>query len=293
MPRHRTAPLFVALLMLLGFWAEPCLAAIKPVVYFGINLRYSPRTMYLRYQPLLDYLTENTPYRFELLISRDYRQALNDLKQGRAMISSLGDGAFVEAILLYGAVPIVKPLNSEGKPLYRAAIVVPRDSSILRIEELNKKRFAFGSYHSVSGNLVPRFMLQQGGVSIAGLDYQVSLKNHDAVTKAILKGQYDAGAVKDLFAAKYEQYGLRVLAYSPPLTSVPLVMRPDAPAALRKSVTAALLRLDPRNPAHREIMSQWDEEYRYGFAPASVQDYRDQIRMFLSVPLGCGARCHR
>jgi len=291
--RHRTVSLFVALLMLVSFWAEPCLAGIKPVVFFGINLRYSPRTMYLRYQPLMDYLTENTPYRFELIISRDYPQALNDLKEGRAMISSLGDGAFVEAILLYGAVPIVKPLNREGKPLYRAAIVVPRDSSILRIQELNKKRFAFGSSHSLTGNLVPRFMLEQGGVSISGLEHQVSLKNHDAVTKAILKGQYDAGAVKDLFAVKYEQYGLRVLAYSSPLTSVPLVVRPDAPPDLKRSVTAALLKLDPRNPAHRRIMSQWDEEYRHGFAPASAHDYREQIWMFQHIPLGCGARCHR
>ena len=293
MPRHRTVSLFVALLMLLSFSAAPCLAEIKPVVFFGINLRYSPRTMYLRYQPLMDYLTENTPYRFELIISRDYRQALNDLKEGRAMISSLGDGAFVDAILMYGAVPIVKPLNMEGKPLYRAAIVVPRDSSILRIQELKRKRFAFGSSHSLTGNLVPRFMLEQGGVGISQLEYQTSLKNHDAVTKAILKGQYDAGAVKDLFAAKYRQYGLRVLAYSPPMPSVPLVIRPDAPTELRKSVTAALLRLDPRNPAHRKIMSQWDEEFRHGFAPASVHDYREQIRMFQYIPLGCGARCHR
>uniref|UniRef100_C6DYX4 Phosphonate ABC transporter, periplasmic phosphonate-binding protein n=1 Tax=Geobacter sp. (strain M21) TaxID=443144 RepID=C6DYX4_GEOSM len=285
--------LILVVLLLITVLAHPCLAGSKPVVFFGTNLRYSPRTMYARYQPLMDYLTENTPYRFELLISRDYRQAVNDLKEGRVLISSLGDGAFVDAMLLYGAVPIVKPLNQEGKPFYRAAIVVPRNSPALRIKDLKNKRFAFGSHHSITGNLLPRYMLERGGVSVSGLEYQVSLKNHDAVTKAILKGQYDAGSVKEVFAGRYWQYGLRVLAFSDPIPSVPLVVHPDIPPPIRRAVTAALLKLDRRNPAHREIMSRWDDEFRYGFAPASPADYREQIWMFQSIPFGCGARCHQ
>ncbi|BCG45641.1 ABC transporter, substrate-binding protein [Citrifermentans bremense] len=290
MPRFTR--LILGVLLLIAS-AQPCLAGSKPVVFFGINLRYSPRTMYARYQPLMDYLTENTPYRFELLISRDYRQALNDLKDGRVLISSLGDGAFVEAMLLYGAVPIVKPLNHDGKPFYRAAIVVPRDSHAQRITDLKNKRFAFGSHHSITGNLLPRYMLERGGVSVSGLEYRASLKNHDAVTKAILKGQYDAGSVKEVFAGRYWQYGLRVLAFSDPIPSVPLVVRPDIPPPVRDAVVAALLKLDRRNPAHREIMSRWDDEFQHGFAPASATDYREQIWMFQSIPFGCGSGCHR
>ena len=248
--------------------------------------------MYLRYQPLMDYLTRNTPYRFELRISRGYREALNDLVQGRTLIASLGDGAVVEAILLHGAVPLVQPLNPDGKPFYRAAIVVPRGSAIRDIRDLKGKRFAFGSYHSVTGNLLPRFMLEQGGVHIYQLGYLVSMKNHDAVAKAILKGQFDAGAVKDLFATKYEQYGLRVLAYSPPIASVPLVARGNAPRAVKEAVASALLKLDPGNPQHRSIMAQWDDEFRHGFATASIDEYREQIRMFQSIPFGCGVGCH-
>jgi len=292
MPRFKIAHVFTTLLLLLHFSAAPALAAVKPVVFFGINLRYSPRTMYARYQPLMDYLTQNTPYRFELRISRDYGEALDDLKEGRTLISSLGDGAFVEAILLQGAVPIVKPLNREGMPYYRAAIVVPPGKAIHNLRDLKGKRFAFGSHHSTTGNLLPRYMLAQGGVSFSDLEYLVTLKNHDAVTKSILKGQFDAGAVKDMFAEKYQQYGLRVLAYSPPIASVPLVVRWDASGHLRNAVTSALLKLDYRNPVHRKIMSEWDAEFRYGFAKASVKDYQRMMEMFQSIPFGCGMRCH-
>jgi len=279
-------------LALLLCWRESGVCAEKPLVLFGINLRYSPRNMYNRYQPLMDYLTENTPYRFELKISRDYGGALQDLRDGVTQISYLGDGAYVDAILLDGAVPLVKPLNEYGQPFYRAAIVAPRNSRIGSLRELRGKRFAFGSHHSVTGNLVPRFLLQREGVERRELGSAVGLRNHDAVTRAIIKGQYDAGAIKDIFATKFQRHGLRVLAYSAPLPTVPLLVRRDAPLALRSSVARALLRLEPRNPAHRRIMSQWDEEFMYGFAPAAVEDYRAVIGMFRAIPFGCGARCH-
>lgn len=281
------------LLCSLQFSAKNSLSAEKPVVRFGINLRYNPMALYKRYQPLMEYLTQNTPYRFELKPSRDYREAVKDLVEGRAQISSLGDGAFVEAILFYGAVPLVKPLNKEGKPFYRCAIIVPRNSSLNSVRNLRGKSFAFGSHHSTTGNLVPRYMLAAGGVGLRDLSLFVTLRNHNAVTKAILKGQYDAGAVKDVFAEKYQDYGLRVLAYSPPIPSVPLVVRRDAPKAFTKAVSDALLKLDPRNPAHRRIMEEWDEEYRYGFAPASISEYAEIFRMFRSVPHGCATGCHR
>ena len=279
-------------LALLLCWGEPALCEEKPLVLFGINLRYSPRNMYSRYQPLMDYLTANTPYRFELKVSRDYSEALQDLRDGNTLIASLGDGAFVDAILFHGAVPVVKPLNEYGQPFYRAAIVVPRNSTIRSLRELRGGRFALGSHHSITGNLIPRFLLQREGVAARDLGSVTGLRNHDAVTRAIVKGQYDAGAIKDLFATKFQHHGLRVLAYSAPLPSVPLVVRRNAPQALKASVSRALLQLDPRNPAHSRIMSEWDEEFRYGFAPAAVGDYRAVIGMFRAIPFGCGARCH-
>ena len=38
----------------------------KPVVYFGVISRYNTRIMFEDYQPSMDYLTAETPHRFEL-----------------------------------------------------------------------------------------------------------------------------------------------------------------------------------------------------------------------------------
>ena len=273
----------------------PCsgFAADKPVVRFGVIPRYNPLVMYKRYQPIMDYLSAETPYRFELKISRDYPEAVRFLQQGVTQVSSLGDVTFAEASVQYQAIPILKPLNKDGTPFYRSAIIVRADSKLKSLRELRGKTMAFGSTHSTSGNLIPRYLLWDNGVGLRDLRSFANLQHHDAVAKAILKGQYDAGAVKDVVAEKYKSHGLRILAWSAPIPSVPIVVRKDTPPAVVKAMTTALLKLDRNNPKHQAIMKSWDDEFCYGFAPAAIEDYRGIFRMIREIPQGCGVGCHQ
>lgn len=276
-----------------AFTPSNVLAVEKPVVRFGVIPRYNPLVMYKRYQPIMDYLSAATPYRFELKISKDYPEAVRFLRQGVTQVSSLGDVTFAEANVQYRAIPILKPLNKDGTPFYRSAIIVRSDSKIKDLKDLRGKTVAFGSPHSTSSNLIPRYLLWDHGVGLRDLKSYVNLQHHDAVAKAILKGQYDAGAVKDVVAEKYKSHGLRILAWSGPIPSVPLVVRKDAPPAVVKSLTNALLKLDRNNPQHKAIMKNWDDEFCYGFAPAAIEDYRGIFRMIREIPSGCGIGCHR
>ena len=265
----------------------------KPVVSFGVNLQYNPISMYKRYQPLMDYLTQNTPYVFELKISRDYLEALRYLKYNTTQISFLGDIAFVEARLRFGAVPILKPLSEDGRPSYRSAIVVPRTSGLYSLEDLKGKKVAFGNLHSTSGNMFPRYLLLSKRIYMKELGSYANFSNHEEVAKAVLRGDYDAGAVNDATAEKYSSSGLRVLAYSDPIPTSPIVVRSDAPKALIKAVTDALLKLDRTNPAHEKLMSSWDDSLKHGFTTANLTDYRIISRMFKTIPYSCGKGCHR
>ncbi len=267
-------------------------AAEKPLIRFGVIPRYNPLVMYKRYQPIMDYLTAETPYRFELKISRDYPEAVRFLQQGVTQISSLGDVTFAEANLRYQAIPILKPLNSDGNPFYRSAIIVKNDSPITTIKGLKGKTMAFGSLHSTSGNLIPRYLLWDNKVRMQDLKSFTNLQHHDAVAKAILKGQFDAGAVKDVVAEKYKPHGLRILAWSKPIPAVPLVVRRNTPPEVIQAITRALLKLDRSNPRHREMMKTWDDEFCNGFAKAQQQDYADIFSMIRAIPTGCGIGCH-
>lgn len=268
-------------------------SAEKPLVYFGVGLRYHPITMYERYQPMVDYLTRNTPYKFVLKISRDYKETIQFLLDGKTDVASIGDGGLMNALLVSGAVPIVKPLNAMGKPYYRSCVIVPTDSPIRSLQDLKGKKMAFGYHHSTTGNLIPCWLLLSKGLKISDLGSVTSLRHHSDVARAVLKGEYQAGFVKEPIALRFQKKGLRVIAYSDELPSIPLIVRPDAPKELVKAITAALVKLDRRNPQHLKMMENWDIEYQNGFVPATAADYRVLTQMFKSIPYGCGTGCHK
>ena len=71
------------------------------------------------------------------------------------------------------------------------------------------------------------------------------------------------------------------------------MVRKDAPPDVVKALTTALLKLDRKNPAHQKMMQTWDDEFRYGFAPATKEDYQGIFRMIRDIPHGCGIGCHK
>ena len=76
----------------------------KPVIRFGVISRYHPVVMYEEYQPMMQYLTSETPYRFELKLGKTYEDAVNYLGQGDVQIASLGAVTYIEAHSQFGGV---------------------------------------------------------------------------------------------------------------------------------------------------------------------------------------------
>jgi phosphonate transport system substrate-binding protein len=279
--------------LLVALAAGTAFGATKPVVNFGVSLRFHPITMYERYQPMMDYLTENTPYRFVLKISRDYKETLRSLKEGKTEVASIGDGGLLKAMLHTDAMPIVKPLNEQGEPVYRSCLVVPMASPIRSVKDLKGKRVAFGYHHSTSGNLVPRCLLLENNISIKDFASYTNLRHHTDVARAVMQGEYDAGFIKESTAIRFRSQGLRVVASSHELPSIPLIARQGTSKQLVESIRKALVRLDRNNPQHRKILDQWDNEYRNGFVAATAADYQGLESMFRKRPYGCSARCHQ
>jgi phosphonate transport system substrate-binding protein len=236
--------------------------------------------MYQLYQPFADYLSENTPYQFEIKLSRSYQETIDRFGRGEVLIASCGPVPYIKAKEKYGVKPILRALNKDGNPFYRGIIIVRKDSPIQRLSDLKGKSFAFGQALSTAGHIVPQYHLMKAGVQPKDLLHYSYLRHHDSVVHAVLKGQFDAGAVKDVVAYKYEQEGLRFLSITDPIPTVLITGRRDAPEELVNSVRTALLKLDPKDPVYQKKMASWDEEFKYGFTQASDSDY-DPIRKIL------------
>lgn len=267
-------------------------AMTKPVVIVGVISRYNPVVMYEEYQPVMDYLTAETSYQFELKLGKSYEEDVRFLEQGVTQVAFLGAVTYLEAHARFGAVPILKSLNKTGEPFNRSIIVVREDSDIRNVADLKGRSFCFAAIHSTSSNLYGRIHLMQAGVHLQDLSQYENLKHHDQVAKAVLSGQFDAGALKDIVAYRYQPMGLRFLSVSEPIPSVPVVVRADVLPEVRADVVRALLQLDPKNDKHRKMMASWNEELRYGFTTASDTDYEPIRTLLNTIPGRCGDSCH-
>lgn len=280
--------LFVSVILL----AIPSITAAEPAetVYFSAITLYHPIVMYQKYQPLMDYLTKNTPYRFELKLSQGYRNIINFLKSNKVQVALLGGVTYLEAKKKFDVIPILKPLGPDGKPFYRCVIVArDTDKEINELSDLKGKSVAFASKLSTSGNLAPLYHLSRAGIRLQNLARHENFRYHDSVAREVLRGNFDAGAVIDSVANRFKNRGLKIIDVSEPIPGLPIVVRADASPKLVEAIKKALLSLDYNNPEHRKMMEQWDEEFRYGFTEANDADY-DPIRKMINYLGGKGVK---
>ncbi|HBO84101.1 MAG TPA: phosphonate ABC transporter substrate-binding protein [Deltaproteobacteria bacterium] len=257
--------LLFLMLMLPAPSAEERDASKKKVVNFAFISLYSPRIMYEKYQPLMDYLSENTPYRFELKLGWDYKDIINYLKNGSADIALLGAATYLEAKKEFDVMPILASLDSDRMPTYRSAIVTRKDNNdIISLSDLKGKTFAFASRRSTSGYLVPLYYLYKAGVRLEDFSGYCNQDYHDAVAKEVMKGRCRVGAMLHSVALRYSK-DLRIIFISDPIPGLPIVVRGNTSPEFVKSIKKAFLALSPDNPAHQKILQAWDEEMNYGF----------------------------
>lgn len=271
-------------------------AVIKPrekqTVYFGVIPRDNPRIMYEKYQPLLDYLEEKTPYTYELVLKKNYEATVNAFASGEIDVALLGPLTYLEAHAKYGAASVLKSVGVNGKSDYRSVIITRNDSPVKSPADLKGKSFAFASTKSTSGNLIPRYLLANSGIHLSDLGGYTNFDYHDSVVKAVLKGQFDAGAVRDSVAKKYMQLGIKIIAESGSIPTGPLVAGPGTAFAVIENIKKALLELNPHDSAGQEILDRLDDDFKNGFTETSDKDYEGIRKMINAVPQTCGMGCH-
>ena len=265
----------------------------KGIIYFGVIPRDNPRIEYEKYQPLLDYLSDVTHYKFELVLRKSYEDTVADIGNGTIDIAFLGSLTYLEAHKKYGAVCILKPTPAHsGSAYYRSVIIARKDDPVHSVSGLKGRSFAFGPIQSTSGNLIPRYMLANSGIHLDDLRAYANFNYDESIVKAVLSGQYDAGAVRDSTALKFSRLGLKIIGESGPIPIGPLVIGPKVPSAVTDAVKKALYCLKPDTRKHVEVLEKLNTVFRDGFAKARDSDYAGIRRQINAIPKTCGMGCH-
>jgi len=153
------------------------------------------------------------------------------------------------------------------------------------------KDFAFAALESTSGNLIPRLVLAEEGIHLKELRSYHNFNSHESVIKWVLKGKYDAGAVRESVVQKYLPQGLKILSTSGPIPTGPLVVGPKTPYAVVEAVKHSLLNMN-KTGLGKDVLKKVDADMKGGFIEADDFDYEHIRQLINKVPSSCGVGCH-
>jgi phosphonate transport system substrate-binding protein len=242
----------------------------------GVVSVYNPRLLFLKYQPLVDYLSASTGSPWDLVIVPTYDRIVTDLCSGKVTAALLGPFAYVRAHAACEALPVAK-LATGGKKDYRGLILVRDDSSLRHLRDLAGKSFGFGPPVATASYMEMLALLESAGLEPGKNVSCRHFAHHEEAARAVLLGEVDACGVRDIVGEKYARRGLRILARTEPIPNFVLALRPATGAAIREALLEALVRRPRENPSIRETMRGWDEELAGGFLPAADAEY-DAVR---------------
>lgn len=246
----------------------------KPVKYFGVVSRYTPREIFFGYQPIMDFLTKNTPYKFELKLNTSYEGTAQQLANGEISIASLGSLVYVKLQNEYNLEVILKPLSKDGFDYYTSMFITQDTSSVHTLNDLRNRSLLLPSKESLTGRWMPIYLFEQSGINLIDLKILSFTSHHTTVAERVLNGEVDAGVVKEAVSNVFINRGVRIFHIAPKRTTIPIVVSKDIENSLKQSVIDAFLSIDINDPRTQEMLQLWDEELSYGFAIATDSDYQ-------------------
>lgn len=242
-----------------------CLMPLSAPVFAQAVLKVSaipdeaPTELQRKFAPLGAYLEKETGMKVEFTPVTDYAAVVEGLAARKLDLVWLGGFTFVQARLRTGtAIPIVQ---REEDRIFTSKFIANAAAGINTLADLKGKNFSFGSVSSTSGHLMPRYFLLQNTLNPEKDFKRVAFSGaHDATALQVESGKVEAGVLnasvwdKMVQEKKVDVSKVRVIYTTPAYFDYNWTVRGDLDPALTKKLTDAFLKLDAKNPAHKEIM---------------------------------------
>jgi len=269
--------LIAVLALAAGLGAPPAaLAQSAGVLRVSAIPDEAPTELQRKFKPLGDYLKQATGLDVQFVPVTDYAAVVEGLATNKLDLAWLGGFTYVQARLRThgGVVPIVQRAEDAK---FTSRFIVPTNSTAKTLADLKGKTFAFGAPSSTSGSLMPRYFLLQAGIDPERDFKSVAFSGaHDATVAFVAAGRAEAGVLNASVMDKLVESKnanvekVRVLAITPPYFDYNWTVRPGLDPAITRKLTDAFLRLDPANPAMKEIM---DLQRASKFIPTQNSNY--------------------
>jgi phosphonate transport system substrate-binding protein len=218
----------------------------------GLVPNQNPEKVEAEYTPLGDYLSEQLGREVELFVPTSYNAVVEAMANDELDLAYFGGLTYVQARERANVSPLVTEINPRtGDTTYHSLIIVPANSDIQEVSELEGETFAFGSVSSTSGSLYPAIMLRNGGIDYrTDLDEKIYTGGHDATAQAVANGRVAGGGIEDRILYRLQDEGtveggfVRAIEESDPIEGYPWVVRDNLSEDLKEEITQAFLGIE-------------------------------------------------
>lgn len=250
---------------------------------FGTYLAPSVLTVY---EAIADEVGRRLGIPTELVVETSYESCRRDLNEV-CFVCSLPYVTFEREGLDLAepvAAPVIAGERYEGRPIYFSDVIVRRDASIERFEDLRGRSWAYNEPLSQSGYGITRYHLVQIGETRGFFGSVIEAGFHQEAIEMVARGEVDGAAIDSqvLDIAFRDDPDLasvfRVLASLGPSTIQPVAVSKRVPPDLREAIRGVLLTLH-EDAAMREQLAVGLVER---LVPVGADDY-DDIRAMLDA----------
>jgi phosphonate transport system substrate-binding protein len=260
-PKSRLFPglAFVALFLLSAGCKNHSLShgSAAPVLQMSMIPTTDPGKVIRESQPLVAYLEQETGTKLELTVPTNYAAVVEAIANDQVDIAYLGGFTYVQASKRAGVMPLVQRERDRN---FHSVFITHKQSGIESLSDLKGRQFAFGDVNSTSGHLMPEYFMRQVGVDPQVISHAIYTGGHDATALAVANEKVDAGALdeavyqKMMADGKLDASQVRIFYTTPPFFDYIWVARKTLDPKMAQSFSAALLKLDANDTAHKAIL---------------------------------------
>lgn len=231
------------------------------------------------WDPFIQHLEEVTGKDVQFFAVQSNSAEVEAMRSGRLHIAGFSTGPTPFAVNLAGAVPFAIMGSDSGQFGYTLQVYTQADSDIQAMPDLAGKRVAHTSPTSNSGNLAPRALFPDLGVT-PDEDYEVVYSgSHDQSMLGVVAGDYDAAPVASEVVDRMAERGLydpedvRIIWESDRFPTTSYAYAHDLAPELKDKIEEAFFTFDFKGTALGEEFGDVDK-----FIPITYKDHWKVIR---------------
>jgi phosphonate transport system substrate-binding protein len=239
----KVSTVFISLVLATSVYA-------KDVLTFGIVPQQSAKVLAKLWTPICVYLSEKTGVEVMFTTAKDIPTFERRVLAGTYDIAYMNPYHFT----VFNQKPGYRAIAKQKNKKIKGILVVPKDSSITHLSELNQQTLAFPSPAAFAASVIPRAKMRSEGINIT----PKYVSSHDSVYLSVSKGFFPAGGgiMRTYNNTSPEvKAKLKVLWTTPGYTPHAIAIRPNLDQTVADKIQQALIDMNKDEEGRKLLLS--------------------------------------